>query len=215
MRGFLLSSTVVANLLCGDALASPHHANVWTNAGLDVQLSDHTTLGVNEELRVNVTESGIEELNTMLALGHDVGQNLQLGAHYRFDVEGWQSDLFLDHRFAADLQVVGTVSGTELALRQRVQPELSSGSSDPFRLVLRTRARASWTVADALQPYLQVEPYLAVTDPPWDRLRFDAGVRLPEAGLDLSYRLDQPLSEPGAPSRHIVTLGITGTVDPR
>jgi hypothetical protein len=195
------------------AHARPHHANAWSNAGVQFQLTEHTDVSVNEELRVNLTENVVEELNTQLAIGHDAGKHLQLAAHYRLDVEGWDDTLFIDQRMGFDAQLRGNAGPVELAFRQRVQPELSSSSNDPFRVVMRTRLRARWSATEAIRPYVLVEPYLAVADPMWDRLRFDVGVNIPVWGLDISYRLDEPLSEPGAPHRHIITVGFTGTLD--
>lgn len=205
----------MVSLLWSVALARPHAVNAWGNAGLDLVVSDRLTFGVNEELRVNLTEARVEELNTRVAVGYAATPWLQLAGHYRLDLEGWGSGLFFDQRFAVDGQVGGSVGDVDLSARQRIQPELSSSRHDPFRLVLRTRVRARVAASERVQPYVAIEPYLVASKQVWDRFRFDAGLAFPPIGLDISYRIDEPLAAPGEPHRHILTVGFTGAVDVR
>lgn len=202
------------SLFSSSAMASSNTANLWVNAGLELVATNRLTFGVNEELRIGVSEQRIEELNTQLAAAYDATDWLQLAGHYRLDVEGWDSRFAVDQRFGIDGQLSGRFGKVRLDVRQRVQPELSSAASDPFQVILRTRLRAGLDASRGVRPYVAVEPYLVASSQLWNRLRSDVGVTLPQLGLDVSYRLDIPLARPGEPNRHIVTLSYTHTLDP-
>jgi len=204
---------LAALLLASPAAARDTSVNAWTNAGLKAPFSDDGAFLLQEELRMNLTDGVVDELNTQMSFKQRVHERVGLAAHYRLDLEDWQEDPTADHRFGFDGQVGHSVGRLAATLRQRLQPELSSGEDDPLRFVVRTRARLRWSASESVRPYAAVEPYAALDpdgSPSWDRLRVDVGVALPRWGLDLSYRVDEPLVpvavNPGAPTRHIVTL---------
>lgn len=215
MRSWWSQVLVVASLGSTSALAAPHTASGWLDAGLQLRFDDRISVAVDEQLRLDITGMQIDELNTTLEAAWRLERWLELGAHYRLDVEGWGDKPFTDHRFGLDAQVGGVLGKLQLTGRQRVQPELASSRGEPFRVVLRTRLRARHALSEQLQPYLAVEPYLVASSQVWDRLRFDVGFVLPDIGLDVSYRLDQPLGRPGAPHHHILTFSFTGRLDLR
>lgn len=203
----------LALLLCGSAWAQDNTLSTWGAVGTEVDVGDGWSTGLQQEFRHGVSEGTVEKLTTAIVAERGLGEHLELAGHYRVDVVDWDAEAqTLRHRMGFDASVPARLGKVKLSLRQRLQPELRPAEEDIFQMVLRTRAKAALKLEGA-SPYVSVEPYfIADGGGEFERLRGDVGVAIPvgQTGLDLSYRLDEPIA--GAqelPHRHILTVRLT------
>ncbi len=191
--------------------AGPAHADVelWTELGVKHDLGRRLAVTFDQQLRFDADVSRVGAVMPELGVRVRLARWLRAGAGYRFEYErDGGGDLVVRHRLEVHARARMNLGRLRLELDARLQEQLRPGARDERRHVLRDRLAASWRRTRPWIPMASVALFhrlgdgdAAQLDKAWLTIggAHDRGAR----EIELFYRLERPIRDPGDPTLHI------------
>ncbi len=210
-------------LLCtGKGWAQNDDWGLWTNIGVEKQLSKKWSLGLGGEYRWKEDITLTDQVRGSLDTEYKVWKFLKIGAGYELIADKKKKkDIFAyRHRFKIEAQASYKISRFTLSWRPRLQTtlydniELDDDDLDNYKWVIRNRFGLKYNIPKIpLKPYIQFETFNHIfsdIQPSYYKSRFSAGLEYSitkHHGIDLSYKHDSEILNDKKYTLNVIAAG--------
>ncbi|MDP6932413.1 MAG: DUF2490 domain-containing protein [Myxococcota bacterium] len=186
---------------------------LWTTAGVRVELTDDLRTDLSQEIRLDQAISRTESVLTQLTTTWSIEKWLRLASGYRISREKNNDDRFeTKHRLHVQGSLRSDIGPLTLSYRLWFQDEMEADEELEFTPKLRNRIKAEYDTTTSLSPGLMAESFTLLEQDErftLEKLRLTGGMELQPDGphsFEVFYRLQVPMEDPGDPLDHIIGL---------
>ena len=200
-------------------IPSAAHADetqLWTEAGIEVELHRRLTMVLNQNVRFDNQVSRVGSIMPEADLRYSPAGWIRFAAGYRYIYERDNAGDFRHrHRIHAEVRPRLRLDVLDLWHRLRWQEQFRAQADDGTRTrhVIRNQLGLQWTDWHLLEPYVSAETFHRLDEPDagvvLQKLRLVAGIErdFDDHGLGAFYGLEVMQHDPQDPQVHIIGVG--------